>query len=157
MKKSAVRIILVLAILLVGYWFLFERNFERDIRQTVEATVYIDGEAADTTTVTIHGQQVYSLISPYRTELLNFYGSFCVYAVPQTCRDGVQMHIYSVEDASVQYIRGYYAGDFMFPFDGRLLISFDMTEFALQADENTVIATSRNLYDAWTALKVSKP
>ena len=67
------------------------------------------------------------------------------------------MHIYGMEDASIQYIRGYYAGDFMLPFGGTLLISFDMTEFALQADENTVIATSKTLYDAWTALKATKP
>ena len=157
MRKYAVKLILVLAVLLTGYWLLFEHNFERDIRQTVEATVYIDGEATDSTAVAINGQQVYSLISPYRTDLLNFYGSFCVDAVPQTCRDGVQMHIYGVEDASVQYIRGYYAGDFMIPFDGTLLISFDMTEFALQADEHTVIATSENLCDAWTARKNTNP
>lgn len=157
MKKSAVRIILVLVLLLAGYRLLFEYNFKREIRRTAEAAVYVDGEAADTTTVTIDGQQVYSLLSPYRTELLNFYGSFQVEAVSQTCRDGVQMHIYGVKDASIQYVRGYYAGDFMVPFDGRLLISFDMREFALQADENTVIATSEDLYNAWTALKATKP
>ena len=157
MKKLAVKIILVLAILLAGYWLLFQHTFERNIQKTVEATVYIDGKATDITTVSINGQQVYSLISPYRSELLNFYGSFCVEPVPQTCRDGVQMHIYGVENASVQYIRGYYAGDFMLPFDGTLLISFDMTEFALQADETTVIATSEDLYDAWTAQNNTDP
>jgi len=156
MKKHTA-IILVLFGLLAGYWLLFQCNFERDIRQTVEATVYVDGEASDTTTVTMDGQQVYSLISPYRTKLLNFYGSFCVEAVPQTCRNGVQMHIYSKEDSSVQYIKGYYAGDFMIPFDGKLLISFDMTEFALQVNENTVIATSEELYEAWMAPKTSQP
>lgn len=135
--------------LLAGYYFLFEHNFEREIRQTVDATVYVHGAATDTTAVTIDGQQVYSLISPYRTELLNFYGSFCVEAVPQTCRDGIQMHIYGVENSSVQYMKGYYAGDFMIPFDGTVLISFDMTEFALQADEHTAIATSQELYEQW--------
>lgn len=138
-----------MALLPAGYYVLFEHHFERDIRQTVEAAVYVDGAATDTTTVTIDGRQVYSLISPYRTELLNFYGSFRVEAVPQTCRDGVQMHIYGVENSSVQYMKGYYAGDFMIPFDGTVLISFDMTEFALQADEHTVIATSRELYEQW--------
>lgn len=155
MKKHTA-IILVLFGLLAGYWLLFQCNFERDIRQTVEATVYVDGEASDTTTVTIDGQQVYSLISPYRTELLNFYGSFCVEAVPQTCRDGVQMHVFGEEDSRVQYIKGYYAGDFMIPFDGTLVISFDMTEFALQANENTVIATSEELYEAWIAQDASR-
>ena len=157
MKKSLIRTFLVLFVLLAGYWLLFEHNFERDIRQTVEATVYVDGEASDTTTVTIDGQQVYRLISPYRTDLLNFYGSFRVETVPQTCRDGVQMHIYGMEDSHVQYIRGYYAGDFMVPFGGTLLISFDMTEFALQADENTVIATSEELHEAWMTLKTAQP
>ena len=157
MKKSLIRTFLVLFVLLAGYWLLFEHNFERDIRQTVEATVYVDGEASDTTTVTIDGQQVYRLISPYRTGLLNFHGSFRVDAIPQTCRDGVQMHIYGMEDSHVQYIRGYYAGDFMVPFGGTLLISFDMTEFALQADENTVIATSEELHEAWMTLKTAQP
>lgn len=155
MKKSLIRTFLVLFVLLAGYWLLFEHNFERDIRQTVEATIYVDGDASDTTSVTIDGQQVYRLISLYRTELLNFYGSFRVGAIPQTCRDGVQMHIYGMEDSHVQYIRGYYAGDFMVPFGGTLLISFDTTEFALQADENTVIATSEELYEAWMTLKIT--
>ena len=148
MKKTTA-ILLALAILLAGYYLLFQHNFERDIRQAVEATVYVDGKAADTTTVTIDGQQVYNLIALYRTELLNFYGSFRVEAVPQTCHDGVQMHIYGMEDSHVQYIRSYYAGDFKIPFEGTLLISFDMTEFAFQIKENTVIATSAELYEAW--------
>ena len=148
-KKRIGTLLILLALLLAGYYVLFEHHFERDIRQTVEAAVYVDGTATDTTTVTIDGQQVYSLLSPYRTELLNFYGSFRVEAVPQTCRDGVQMHIYGVENSSVQYMKAYYAGDFMIPFDGTVLISFDMTEFALQADEHTVIATSRELYEQW--------
>lgn len=148
-KKRIGTLLILLALLLAGYYVLFEHHFERDIRQTVEAAVYVDGAATDTTTVTIDGQQVYSLLSPYRTELLNFYGSFRVEAVPQTCRDGVEMHIYGVENSSVQYMKAYYAGDFMIPFDGTVLISFDMTEFALQADEHTVIATSRELYEQW--------
>lgn len=148
-KKRIGTLLILLALLLAGYYVLFEHHFERDIRQTVEAAVYVDGTATDTTTVTIDGQQVYSLLSPYRTELLNFYGSFRVEAVPQTCRDGVEMHIYGVENSSVQYMKAYYAGDFMIPFDGTVLISFDMTEFALQADEHTVIATSRELYEQW--------
>ena len=148
-KKRIGTLLILLALLLAGYYVLFEHHFERDIRQTVEAAVYVDGTATDTTTVTIDGQQVYSLLSPYRTELLNFYGSFRVEAVPQTCRNGVEMHIYGVENSSVQYMKAYYAGDFMIPFDGTVLISFDMTEFALQADEHTVIATSRELYEQW--------
>ena len=148
-KKRIGTLLILLALLLAGYYVLFEHHFERDIRQTEEAAVYVDGTATDTTTVTIDGQQVYSLLSPYRTELLNFYGSFRVEAVPQTCRDGVEMHIYGVENSSVQYMKAYYAGDFMIPFDGTVLISFDMTEFALQADEHTVIATSRELYEQW--------
>ena len=148
MKKTTA-ILLALAILLAGYYLLFQHNFERDIRQAVEATVYVDGKAADTTTVTIDGQQVYNLIALYRTELLNFYGSFRVEAVPQTCHDGVQMHIYGEKNSRVQYIQGYYAGDFKIPFEGTLLISFDMTEFAFQIKENTVIATSTELYEAW--------
>ena len=148
-KKRVGTLLILLALLLAGYYVLFEHHFERDIRQTVEAAVYVDGTATDTTTVTIDGQQVYSLLSPYRTELLNFYGSFRVEAVPQTCRNGVEMHIYGVENSSVQYMKAYYAGDFMIPFDGTVLISFDMTEFALQADEHTVIATSRELYEQW--------
>lgn len=158
MRKKAPTIVLItLAVLLAGYYTLFEHNFERDIRQTVEATVYVDGTETDTTSVAINGQQVYSLLSPYRTELLNFYGTFRVEAVPQTCRDGVQMHIYGEENASVQYIKGYYAGDFMIPFDGTLLISFDMTEFALRANETTVIATSESLYHQWLELETSRP
>ena len=153
-----IRILFIsLAVLLAGYYVLFEYTFERDIQQTVEATVYVDGEAADTTTVTIDGRQVYSLLSPYRTELLNFYGTFQVKAVPQTCRAGVQMHIYGEEDSSVQCIRGYYAGDFMVPFNGVLLISFDMTEFAMWASETTVIATSEDLYHQWIELDVFRP
>lgn len=148
-KKRIGTLLILLALLLAGYYVLFEHHFERDIRQTVEAAVYVDGAATDTTTVTIDGQQVYSLLSPYRTELLNFYGSFRVEAVPQTCRNGVEMHIYGGENSSVQYMKAYYAGDFMIPFDGTVLISFDMTEFALQADEHTVIATSRELYEQW--------
>lgn len=148
-KKRIGTLLILLALLLAGYYVLFEHHFERDIRQTVEAAVYVDGAATDTTTVTIDGQQVYSLLSPYRTELLNFYGSFRVEAVPQTCRDGVEMHIYGVENSSVQYMKAYYAGDFMIPFDGTVLISFDMTEFALQADEHTVIATSQEMYAQW--------
>lgn len=148
-KRVILMFLIILTVLLAGYYVLFEHHFERDIRQTVEAAVYVDGAATDTTTVTIDGQQVYSLLSPYRTELLNFYGSFRVEAVPQTCRDGVEMHIYGVENSSVQYMKAYYAGDFMIPFDGTVLISFDMTEFALQADEHTVIATSRELYEQW--------
>lgn len=148
-KKRIGTLLILLALLLAGYYVLFEHHFERDIRQTVEATVYVDGAATDTTTVTIDGQQVYSLLSPYRTELLNFYGSFRVEAVPQTCREGVEMHIYGVENSSVQYMKAYYAGDFMIPFDGTVLISFDMTEFALQADEHTVIATSQEMYAQW--------
>ena len=148
-KKRIGTLLILLALLLAGYYVLFEHHFERDIRQTVEAAVYVDGAATDTTTVTIDGQQVYSLLSPYRTELLNFYGSFRVEAVPQTCREGVEMHIYGVENSSVQYMKAYYAGDFMIPFDGTVLISFDMTEFALQADEHTVIATSQEMYAQW--------
>lgn len=148
-KRVILMFLIILTVLLAGYYVLFEHHFERDIRQTVEAAVYVDGAATDTTTVTIDGQQVYSLLSPYRTELLNFYGSFRVEAVPQTCRNGVEMHIYGVENSSVQYMKAYYAGDFMIPFDGTVLISFDMTEFALQADEHTVIATSRELYEQW--------
>ena len=148
-KRVILMFLIILTVLLAGYYVLFEHHFERDIRQTVEAAVYVDGTATDTTTVTIDGQQVYSLLSPYRTELLNFYGSFRVEAVPQTCRNGVEMHIYGVENSSVQYMKAYYAGDFMIPFDGTVLISFDMTEFALQADEHTVIATSRELYEQW--------
>ena len=158
MQKNRLGILFIaLAILLTGYYVLFEHNFERDIQQTVEATVYVDGEAADTTTVTIDGQQVYSLLSPYRTELLNFYGAFQVKAVPQTCRAGVQMHIYSKEDDPFQCIRGYYAGDFMVPFNGALLISFDMSEFAMWASETTVIATSEDLYHQWIELDVFRP
>lgn len=148
-KRVILMFLIILTVLLAGYYVLFEHHFERDIRQTVEAAVYVDGAATDTTTVTIDGQQVYSLLSPYRTELLNFYGSFRVEAVPQTCRNGVEMHIYGGENSSVQYMKAYYAGDFMIPFDGTVLISFDMTEFALQADEHTVIATSRELYEQW--------
>ena len=148
-KRVILMFLIILTVLLAGYYVLFEHHFERDIRQTVEAAVYVDGTATDTTTVTIDGQQVYSLLSPYRTELLNFYGSFRVEAVPQTCRNGVEMHIYGGENSSVQYMKAYYAGDFMIPFDGTVLISFDMTEFALQADEHTVIATSRELYEQW--------
>ena len=158
MRKKRIRILFIsLAVLLAGYYVLFEYTFERDIQQTVEATVYVDGEAADTTTVTIDGRQVYSLLSPYRTELLNFYGTFQVKALPQTCRAGVQMHIYGEEDSSVQCIRGYYAGDFMVPFNGVLLISFDMTEFAMWASETTVIATSEDLYHQWIELDVFRP
>ena len=67
------------------------------------------------------------------------------------------MHIYGEENASVQYIKGYYAGDFTIPFDGKLLISFDMAEFALQVNENTVIATSEELYKAWITLNFVSP
>ena len=155
MKKKVIKNSLIAAVLLLltGYYVLFEHNFEQEVRQTVEATVYVDGTSTDTTTVTIDGKRVCNLISPYRTELLNFYGSFCVEAVPQTCREGAEFHIYSLENTSVQSIQGYYAGGFTVPFDGRLLISFDMTEFSFQADETTVIATSQEMYEQWMELE----
>ena len=85
MRKNAPTVVLIpLAILLTACYVLFQHNFERDVHQTVEATIYTDGEATDTTTVTMDGKHVYQLLSPYRTELLNFYGSFQVEAVPQT-------------------------------------------------------------------------
>ena len=153
MKKKVIRNSQIAAVLalLAGYYILFEHNFEREIRQTMEANLYVDGTATDTTTVAIDGKQVYNLLSS-RSELLNFYGAFRVDAVPQTCREGTEFHIYSLENASVQYIQGFYAGDFTVPFDGSLLISFDMTEFAFQADETTVIATSEAMYEQWVEL-----
>ena len=156
-NKMTFMLLAALAVLLAGYYLLFEHTFEREIRQTVEATVYVDGAAADPTAVTIDGQQIYQLLSPYRTELLNFYGSFRVEAVPQTCRDGVQIHIYGEEDSSIQCIRGYYAGDFTVPFNRAILISFDMTEFAFWVDDATVIATSEELYHQWLELDAFRP
>ena len=40
MRKKRIRILFIsLAVLLAGYYVLFEYTFERDIQQTVEATV----------------------------------------------------------------------------------------------------------------------
>ena len=45
----------------------------------------------------------------------------------------------------------------MVPFNGALLISFDMMEFAMWADANTVIATSEDLYHRWIELDAFRP
>lgn len=153
MKKSTrIEVIVLAALIIAGlsYYFLFKHIISEPIKQEISANVYVNGDVTEQTTIKIDGERVYSFISEYRTELLNFYGTFGIECYERTYRDGAEAHIYGERYVDTQTIMYYQAATpSTFELNSRLLINRDMNEIAIGFEDGTVIATSDELYQAY--------
>jgi len=140
---------IVILIFAIGI-FLYSYPFYQPVDHTITATVYINGRAADTTTVTMQGEKS-NYVLP-REEHYN--GTFAVAYFPSTCMEGVRSEI-SWDRKWGTHITYINIGNF-----GLLgttpwvdYISEDMTEFVLRdRDTNTLIATSEELLHLYAQL-----
>jgi len=149
--KTIILIIVVMGGL--GYYILFKHIFSDPVSQEISSNVYVNGRVTAQTTIKIDGERVYSLLSDYRTSLLNYYGVFAIGCYECTCRDGTEAHIYGERYTDTQTIVYYQTGGFPnFEIDSRLLINRDMDEIAVGFADGTVIAASDELYQLYISV-----
>ena len=127
--------------------FLYNYPFYQSIDHTITATIYIDGEESDKTTVTMKGEKTnYVLRQKER-----YVGSFDIAFYPGTNSKSVKTDIRwdKVVDYGITY---YSVGNITVRLNGPYIeyISEDMTEFVLRDKEvNIFIATSDELFDIY--------
>lgn len=132
-------IILVVA----AIFFLWACPFHRQIAQTVPATIYTDGAATGTTTVSINGEKTNYLLQ----DRDSFSGTFAIACLDKTNRSsaGIYWQYKNRQLAynTIHYVRSGVPADL-----GVVLlhISEDMTEFCLALEDGSVIATSEAEY-----------
>lgn len=134
-------------LLMACFVFLYNFPFYRTIDHTIAATIYVDGQASDSTTVTMNGERTnYVLRQEERYE-----GSFDIALYPETNRKHVKAYIIW-DDIVGTWITYYLSGNITVRFDGPYMeyINEDMTEFVLRDKEaNIFIATSQELFDIY--------
>ncbi len=130
---------LAVALVILGI-FLWVHPFKTEISKEVPATVYVDGAAAEETTVRINGTMEKRLFQKDR----HFYGEFAIEYYPTTCNPHHSAHIHWDEDG-YQIINYYYTGGFVEDYTTTFTIDETMEHFAVEFFEGTVIATSEDL------------
>ncbi len=129
------------AIILItaAVFFLWECPFQRQVEQTIPATIYIDGAAAGTTTVYINGEKTNYLLQ----DRDSFAGTFAIACLDKTSRSNAGIY-WQYENRQLAFNSIHYLSSGV-PADlGVVLlhISEDMEEFCLTLADGSVIATS---------------
>lgn len=129
------------AILLMAaaIFFLWAYPFQRQIEQTIPATIYVDGAAADTTTVYINGKKTNYLLQNRDS----FSGTFAIACLDKTNRSNAGIY-WQYENRQLAFNSIHYLSSGA-PADlGVVLlhISEDMEEFCLALADGSIIATS---------------
>ncbi len=139
MTASAVLIILSVI------WILSIIPFNQKVKHTVPAKLYENGVAVDETEVYIEGVKS----NPLFRKNDSFHGKFHIRSYEKTTRDDVNAGINWSADDNIQTIRylryGLFETDIMY----HMLISEDMTKFALTFNDGRVLATSDELYELY--------
>jgi len=130
---------LAVALVILGV-FLWLHPFKTEMSKEVTATVYVDGLAAEETTVRIDGSMEKRLFHQAR----HFYGTFAIDYYPTTCNPNHSAHIHWDEDG-YQIINYYYTGGFVEDYTTTFTIDESMEQFAVSFFEGTAIATSEDL------------
>ena len=130
---------LSVALVILGI-FLWLHPFKTEISKEVTATVYVDGVAAEETTVVIDGELSKRIFREDR----HFNGTFAIEYYPTTCDSRHSAHIPWDEDG-YQVIDYLYPGGFVEGYTTTLTIDEAMDQFSVEFFEGTVIATSEDL------------
>lgn len=142
--KSVFKVVLLFA---AGLWILSVLPFRTTIRGEVPATLYRDGAAVGSTTVTLDGKRTNYL---FRDN--SYVGVFSIPEVERTGREGMRAQILWREDAgNVQRIL--YASPGMIYSDvlpNCIIANHDLTQFAFSLPDGSIAATSDMVYRFYT-------
>lgn len=150
MKHKLKTVILVMILFAVGFWILDKVPFNRNVHHEISANIYEDGVVTGHTTVFIEGEKSNYL---FRQED-RFYGMFYIKYLKKTSDRDLQTYIKWSNKDNVQQINYFKPGQSFLAEDmgmvPYLLINSSLTKFAIMCTDNTVIATSDDLYELYT-------
>lgn len=149
MERHIKTIIKVVLLIMVAAWVISKIPFNKNIDQQISANIYKDGTIIGQTTVSMIGEKSRYIFRPD-----GFIGEFRIPYVEKTDIDELQTYISWNGEYNLQSISHYYKGKFTTA-DKRglanyLLINKDMTNFSIMLTDNTMIATSDELYELYT-------
>lgn len=145
MKQKLKTAATVAALLVIAIWIIDRVPFNKDISQQITANVYENGVVIGQTTVVISGERSNYL---FRKED-GFFGEFLISRAEKTDRDDLKAYIKWNGEYNTQRITYHYKGDIKLAQDmgvvATMLISDDMTKFAIMLTDHTIVATSDEL------------
>lgn len=145
-KKYIIIAVAVLLVLGLGTWCLARLPFPVDIDQNVQAVIIEDGINTGTTNVTITGTRTNYLFSSTQT----FVGTFSIQAISSIQDDELIANVVWYHNTQVQKITYTQDGSAISTeVKNDALVSQDMTEFALELTDGTVIASSETMYHVY--------
>ncbi len=146
MKKkfglAASSVLMILSVL----WILSLLPFNQEISREVPAKIYESGIAAEDTTVYIEGTK----INPLFGKPDSFSGKFHILSDEKTAGEDMNANIKWYRNTNFQ--KFYYIDSGRSPeteIMNLMLISEDMTKFALMFNDGTIVATSEELYEIY--------
>ena len=144
-KKFGMAASLVLMILSV-LWILSLLPFNQEISREIPVKIYESGIAVKDTTVYIEG----SKSNPLFGKPDSFSGKFHILSYEKTAKEDMNASIRWEHDTNVQKILYISSGSFPdMDIMYFMLISEDMTKFALMFNDGTILATSEELYELY--------
>lgn len=133
----------------MGIRILVETPFSTQIEKTVPAMLYVDGAAAEDTSVTFDGDRSNYLFKAYET----FQGTMLLDCYPRSAWNGTQTQIKWRDYMEEQQFLFFQAGTFLeLEVKRWLLIDLDMDEFAIGLADGSVVATSDEMYASYVEL-----
>jgi len=149
MKQKLETIIIIVILLVIGIWIIDKIPLNKNINQRITANIYENGVAVGQTMLVMNGEKSNYLFRKKE----GFIGEFLIPYAEKTDRSDLQTYIKWNGEDNTQYIRYFYKGDIKLAEDmglvPYLLINDSMTKFAIMLTDNTVIATSDELYELY--------
>jgi hypothetical protein len=150
MKHKLKTVILIIILFAVGFWILDKVPFNRNVNHEISANIYEDGVVIGHTTVFVEGEKSNYLFRQND----RFYGMFYIKLLKKTSDRDLQTCIKWSNEENVQQIKYFKNGQSFLAEDmgivPYLLINSGLTKFAIMCTDNTVIATSDDLYELYT-------
>ncbi len=147
MKQNYKTILKVLVIFVIGFWILSKLPFNKNINQEISVHIYESGVVTGETKVVIDGERSNYLF----TDDERFFGKFKILSYEKTCREDMFASIEWNNNDNIQRLT--YFQNATFPsmdIISTLIINEKMTQFALMLTDDTVIATSDEIYKLYT-------
>lgn len=147
MKQKLKTIIKVVLLIVIGVWILDKIPFYQDINHEIFANIYENGVIIGQTSVIIDGEKSNYLF----TNKENYFGKFHILSYEKTGREDMNARIKWSNEENIQDILYMMPGHFPdMDLIRTIIINDKMTKFAVMFTDNTVVATSDEIYELYT-------
>lgn len=147
MKQKLKESIKVVLLIVIGVWILDKTPFYQDINHEIFANIYKNGVTIGQTSVIVDGKKSNYLFSDKE----NYFGIFHILSYEKTGREDMNARIKWSNVENIQDILYMMPGHFLdMDLIRTIIINEKMTKFAVMFKDNTVVATSDEIYELYT-------